>query len=332
MDILVLNASQIRSVCTMDQAIAAAEEALIRYSEKACNIPLRPHLDVARHHGKSLYMCGDVPGAEALGVKIVAVYPDNLKLGLPSVPATMILQNSRTGQVCALLDGTCLTRLRTGAVAGAATKALARPDSSVFALFGTGGQAETQLWAALSVRPIRTVRVFDLDAARAADFAARMNARFGEQFQVVVSAVPSPIAALEGADIVTTVTTAHQPVFDGRQVRPGTHVNGVGAYTPQMQEIDEYLVTHADQVYVDTLEGAAAESGDLIVPIQRGAFCTKQITGELGELLAGKKPGRETPEEITFFETTGSAVLDLVCARQIYERALAQEVGQFISL
>jgi len=332
MKIIVLNEADMRRVFTMKDAVQADKDALKLYSEGKSNIPLRANLDVPEHEGQSLYMYGYAAPAHALGVKIVSVYPKNIEKGLNSVPATMVLVNSETGEVCSIMDGTFLTRIRTGAVSGAATDLLAKKDSRVFALFGTGGQAETQLEAVLTVRPIEIVKVFDISNERAQSFADRMSEQFGEKFGVKIIAADSAADALEDADIITAVTTAKKAVFDGKLVKKGAHINGVGSYTPEMAEIDEYIVTHADKVYVDTRDGAINESGDLIQPIQKGVFSADKVTGELGEVVSGKIPGRQSEDEITFFETTGSAVMDIVTAQRIYECAVSQGIGSIIEM
>ncbi|MDF2655256.1 MAG: ocd [Bacillota bacterium] len=330
MKIIVLNQSEISRVFTMKDAIQADKDALKLYSLGKSNVPLRYNLDVPQHEGQSLYMPGYVADANALGIKIVSVFPKNIEKGLTSVPATMVLVNSETGEVCSLIDGTYLTRLRTGAVSGAATDVLARKDSRIFALFGTGGQAESQLEAVLTVRPVELVKVFDISPERAKDFAERMTELFGEKFNVTITAAGSAEEAVKDADIITCVTTSSRPVFDGRLVKKGCHINGVGSYTPAMNEIDEYLITHADKVYVDTRNGVLNESGDLIVPIQNGTYRADMLTGELGEVLAGKADGRQSDDEITVFKTTGTAVMDVVTGQRIYEAALEKGAGSII--
>lgn len=328
MDITVLNQADMVKHFSMSQAIQACKDALAFYSTGGADIPLRINIDAPLESGQCLYMPGYVPQAEAMGIKIVSVYSKNPDRGLPSVPATMILLDQQTGQVCALLDGTFLTQLRTGAVSGAATDLLAREDSHIFALLGTGGQAESQLEAVLAVRPIRQVRVFSRNLARATEFAARMSAKF----DVEIIAVETAAQAIEHADIITAVTTATSPVFDGRLVKPGAHINGVGSYTPAMQELDAYTITHAGKVYVDTLDGVLNESGDLIIPIREGLCDQSVITGELGQLIAGTISGRTDDKEITVFKTTGTAVLDVVTAKRIYTCAVQNNIGTTIAL
>jgi ornithine cyclodeaminase len=330
MKIIVLNQNDINEIFQMKDAIQADKDAFKLYSMGKSNIPLRYNLDVPEHEGQSLYMPGYVADANALGVKIVSVFPKNIEKGLTSVPATMVLVNIETGEVCSLIDGTYLTRLRTGAASGAATDVLAKQDSKVFALFGTGGQAESQLEAVLTVRPIELVKVFDISPERAEDFAQRMTSLFGEKFNVKIVAAKSSAEAVEDADIITCVTTSTKPVFDGKLVKKGCHINGVGSYTPAMNEIDEYIITHADKVYLDTRDGVLNESGDLIIPIQNDTFSADKVAGELGEVIWGKVEGRVNDDEITVFKTTGSAVLDVVTGQRIYEAALAKGAGSVI--
>lgn len=319
MQITMLNEKAIRAVYTMKDAIADCKEAAKLYSAGQCSIPLRTNLNIPEHNGQSLYMYGYVPAVHALGVKIVSVYPDNIKKGLNSVPATMVLLDATTGTVSCLLDGTVLTRFRTGAIVGAATDILARKDSTVFALFGTGGQAMSQLEAVLTVRPIKYVKVYDVDFARAKEFAYQAEEIFGKQYDVEIRAVNATDEAVQNADIITAVTTATHAVFPGELVKTGAHINGVGSYRPDMAEIDEYIVSHA-KVYVDTRNGVLQESGDLLQPIQKGLFSANRIIGEIGDVLNDKAVGRENDTELTFFETTGSAVFDLVTAQRIYEK------------
>ena len=332
-EILVLKASDISSIITMSDIISANKEALSIYSNQQSNIPLRTNIDVPEYKGQCLFMSGYAAPAKALGVKIVSVYPENINKNLTSVPATMVLVNAETGIVNALIDGTYLTRLRTGAVSGLATEILARKDSKIFALFGTGGQAITQLEAVLTVRKIELVKVFDIMYERAKEFAQRMSNLYSKKFNnVKIIAVKNSDEAVEDADIITTVTTSKKPVFNAEKVKKNVHINGVGSYTPDMCEIPEEILVRADKIYVDTKDGAINESGDLIQPIKKGLIKVEKVNGELGEVINGKIKGRENDEEMTFFKTTGTAVLDLVAAQKIYEIAKKNNIGKVIDL
>ena len=331
-EILILKESDISSMITMRDIIEADKEALSIYSSHKSNIPLRSNLNVPEYNGQCLFMNGYAAPAKALGVKIVSVYPENINKNLTSVPATMVLVDAETGVVNSLIDGTYLTRLRTGAISGLATDILARKDSKIFALFGTGGQAVTQLEAVLTVRNIEEVRVFDISKERAEEFAKKMSDKFGKKFNVKIFAAESSDAAIDNADIITTVTTSKKPVFDANKVKKNAHINGVGSYTPEMQEIPGDILVKANKIFVDTRDGAINESGDLINPIKDGLIKKEKINGELGEVINGVIKGRENDDEMTFFKTTGSAVLDLVAAQKIYEMAKVKKVGQMVDL
>lgn len=331
-EILILKESDMSSMISMSDIIEADKEALSIYSSQKSNIPLRSNLDIPEYKGQCLFMNGYAAPAKALGVKIVSVYPENINKNLTSVPATMVLVDAETGMVNSLLDGTYLTRLRTGAISGLATDILSRKDSKIFALFGTGGQAVTQLEAVLTVRKIEEVRVFDVFKERAKEFAAKMTEKFGKKFNVKIIAAESSDKAVENADIITTVTTSKKPVFNANKVKKNVHINGVGSYTPEMQEIPGDILVKANKIFVDTRDGAINESGDLIKPIQSGLIKKEKINGELGEVINGLMKGRESDDEMTFFKTTGSAVLDLVAAQKIYEMAKAKKIGQMVDL
>ena len=255
--ILVLSEKDIKDVFKMSDAISAVSLAAVAYSKGDADIPLRANIGVKEHNGDSLYMYGYVKGIDALGVKMVSVYPDNPSLGLSSCPATMVLENAKTGEVKCLLDGTFLTRLRTGALSGVATKYLSRTNSTVFALIGTGGQAESQLEAVLNVRNINEVRVYSKNYSHVENFVNKVKLKYNVNFVMCKSSVE----AITGADIVTCVTVSNEPVIDGTKFKKGVHVNAVGSYTPEMSEIDEYTVLNANKIIVDTMDGTINETG-----------------------------------------------------------------------
>lgn len=327
MKILVINKDEISWVITMTEAIEAAREALRIYSTGETDIPLRSTVAVEKWKGQALFMPGYAQDSDALGMKIVSVYPGNPAKGIPGVPSTMILLDSETGQVNALLDGTSLTQLRTGAMAGVATELLAKPLARKFVLIGTGGQAKSQLEAVLCVRPIEEVWITSQNPEHARSFLDSLPDYPGVRFYLA----QDPAEAIRSADIITTVTTSLDPVFSGADIGPGTHLNAMGSYTPQMSEIPELVLEKAAKIYVDTLD-AFTESGDFQKPLARGTFDPDRLTGELGRLIAGEIPGRTDEAEITFFESTGNAILDLVTAKKIYEKAVALGMGTWIEL
>lgn len=330
MKIIVLKEEDIKKIFTMEDAIIASKDALKLYSKGSSNIPLRTNIDIEEKNGQSLYMPGYVSGVNALGIKLVSMYPENINKGLQSISSMMLLKNHETGEICAIIDGTYLTKLRTGAVAGAATDILARKDASIFALFGTGGQAREQLEAILKVRDIKEVRIYGRNQEKCEKFVNEMENEFKEKYNVKIIRSESPDEAVNNADIITCVTTAKEPLFDGRLVKKGVHINGIGSYTPTMQEIDPYILFNSDKIYLDTRHGVLSESGDFLIPIRENKFDESSITGELGEVIMGTIPSREDDNEITFFKSVGTAVLDLVTAKRIYEKAIEMETGQVI--
>lgn len=218
----------------MRDAIEADKEALEIYSEGKAKVPLRTNIDIDEKNGQNLYMPAYVGGNQAAaGLKIVSVYPDNISKGLPSVPATVITLDADTGELGAVIEGTYLTQLRTGAVQGAATELLARKDAKVGALIGTGGQAATQLEAMIEVRDLEEIRIFDIDFSRAKKFAELMADKFNKNIYPCQTAKE----CVENADIITTVTTSKRATFNDEWIKPGAHINGIGAYTPEMCEI-----------------------------------------------------------------------------------------------
>ncbi|MGB9839776.1 ornithine cyclodeaminase family protein [Thermovenabulum sp.] len=328
---LILSAEDMKKVLTMNEAIEAVKKAYITLAQGNCVVPLRTNIAAKKYNGQILFMPSYVEGVDFAGVKIVSVYPENINKGLPSVPATMILVDGSTGIVNAIMDGTYLTRMRTGAASGVATEILARKDAKKALLFGTGGQAQTQLWALLCVRKLEEVYVFDIDFNRAKQFAEKMNDTFND-YGAKITAVENSEDVLPEVDIITTATTSKKPVFNGNLIKKGVHINGIGAYTPEMQEIPEEAVLKADKIYVDSLEACMAEAGDLIIPINKGVINKEKITGEIGKLLTGELPGRTSESEITMFKSVGLAVQDVVTAAKIYEKALELGLGKNITL
>ena len=329
MEIRVLKEQEMRELFSMEEAIECAKEALRIYTIGGADIPLRVNIPVAAAGGQALYMPGYVEAEEALGIKIVSVYPKNVERGISSVPATMILMSVETGEVCGILDGTWLTRQRTGATAGAATDLLARKDAKIGALIGTGGQAETQLEAMLTVRDLETVWVYDLSPERCREFCVQMTTQFAGKFTTKILPAASSDEAICGADIITAVTTSKRPVFDGTKVKAGAHVNGVGAFTVEMLELPKEIITRADLLVADTLHGVLHEAGDLMAALAKGAVKESDLL-EFGKLVENPALGRKNDEEITLFKTVGSGVLDVMTGKRIYEKAVAEKRGQLV--
>lgn len=328
MAIRILRKADMEQLITMKEVIEADRQALKLYSAREVDIPLRSILSVKKHKGKSLYMPGYAEEVDALGVKIVSVYPKASGNGRTSVNATMVLLDPETGAVNCLLDGPYLTQLRTGAVSGLATDYLAKKDAAVFLLLGTGEQAMPQLEAVLQVRDIKQVYVSSRLFENAKEFVEKAKVVFSD-YPADFEAVDQIDEVLGQADIITTVTSSKIPVLNCANLKPGAHVNAVGSFLPSVSEVDPLIFGCASLVYVDTVD-AINESGEFQLPLERGTISHDVVTGELGQLVLGETRGRENEEEITFFKTTGNAVMDIVAAKEIYNRAVEQGVGELV--
>jgi len=217
-----------------------------------------------------------------------------------------------------------LTALRTGAASGVATKLLAREDSEVAAVFGAGAQARTQVLAAAAVRPIKRFWVYARRRESAESLIARMKPQLGA---IELLVAESPSQAVRDADVICAATNSSTPVFDGNDLKPGAHVNGIGSYHRGMQEVDCATLRRASKIIVDHREAALAEAGDLIVAIDRGEVRASDIYAEIGEIAAGRKAGREREDEITYFKSVGNAAQDAAVAQAIYQQALQEHLG-----
>jgi len=328
---LVLTREDIKKVFSMKDAIEAAKEALVIYTQGKSVVPLRVNLDIPNMQGQSLFMPAYIEDLEVIGVKIISIFPNNPQLGKPSAPAQMVLLDGRTGEVTAIINGTYLTQLRTGAVQGAATEILARKDAEVAAMIGTGGQAAAQLEAMLCVRDLKKVRVAGRDFDKTKSFAKDMQRQLAA-YNADIVPVERSEQAVDGADIITTVTTSKAPTFDGSLVKEGAHVNGIGSYTPDARELDETIISRADGIYFDTKEGVLEEAGDVIFPMKKGLVSEVDFKGELGQVIIGDIPGREKEGDITLFKCVGMAALDLVAAHRIYKKATESGIGNHLQV
>lgn len=323
---LLLSREDIKKVFTIKDAIEADKKAFQLVVEGKCDAPLRTNIQAPKHDGCFLFMPAYVEEMDTASLKIINIFPHNIDNGIPSSPAQVLLIDGNTGIVTAVLDGTYVTQLRTGAASGAAFDVLARKDARIGALIGTGGQAATQLEAMMAARNLEEVRVYDMNYERTQDFAARMQEEL-KDYGTKIVAVRSSDEAVEGADLLITVTPSSKPVFDGTKVKAGATVSCVGAYQHHMQEMDPRILTRASKIYFDSEEAVLSESGDILIPLEEGVITKDDFTGDLGDVIRGKITGRENDDEIIVFETVGVATQDLVAAKEIYEKAVAAGVG-----
>lgn len=326
MQLRILSADDVKQALPMAEAIEVMRGAFGQLSANQADVPLRTRLQT--DSGLILLMPAFLRQSRELGFKLVSIWGDNPAKGLPAVIALAAVIDPDTGQPLALLNGEALTAVRTGAGGGLAADLLARSDSRVVTVFGSGVQARAQLEAVCQVRQVREVRIVGRTPSSVERFVAEVSAW---PHAPVVMAAGTRREAVRGADIIITATSSEKPVFDGRDLLPGTHVTGVGSYAPHMQEVDEVTVQYS-KIVVDSLQSCLAEAGDLIIPLQKNIISKLDIHGELGAIVNGKIPGRETRDEITFFKSVGVAVQDAAAAAAVLRAAEAQNLGTLVTL
>jgi ornithine cyclodeaminase/alanine dehydrogenase-like protein (mu-crystallin family) len=316
--VLILNHEEVERLLDLPGCMAAMEQALIGLARGEFHLPLRP---VVRPPGESTFL-GLMPTYRAGGrplyaLKTVAVVPDNAARGLDPHQGTVTLYDGTTGQVLAVMNATPITAIRTAAVSGIATRALAREDARDLAIVGAGHQAHPHVAAMLEARPFERIRI----ASRSFERAQRLADEWP-----LATAVESAEEAVRGADVVCTVTSSAEPVVLGEWLEPGAHVNAVGACFPHTRELDSAAVARSS-FFVDRRESAENEAGDYVQALKEGAIADGHIRAELGEVLAGTAKGRTSADEITFFESLGLAVEDLAAAEYLERRALQNGTG-----
>jgi ornithine cyclodeaminase/alanine dehydrogenase-like protein (mu-crystallin family) len=325
---LVLDRNDIRTLVPMRDAIELMKTAFRELSAGRAVSPLRSAVPV-EDGAVMLLMPAFVPAAGALGFKMVSVFEGNRDKGLPTISAMVCVVDEETGAPAAIMNGAYLTALRTGAVSGAATDLLARPDAKNLVVIGAGAQGVTQAAAVAAVRPIEKITVVDLSE----DSLQRYKEDIARDWPELADRVEtsSDASVVRDADVICTATTSRRPVFKDSDVKPGTHVNGIGAFTPEMQELPPELVARATLV-VDQIHAVLEEAGDFIIPIANGQLDKARVDRELGQVAAGEAPGRASDDEITLFKSVGNAVQDVTVARRAVTQALATGAGREVSI
>ena len=323
---LILTADDVRKALPMHEAIEAMKNAYASLTNGTAVVPLRTRLPLPDSEALSLFMPAfvDSQQGKALAIKVVSLFPSNPRRGLAYIQAAVLVFDPATGRAIALLEGSSLTAIRTGAAGGAAIDLLSRPESKVAAVFGAGAQGRTQLEAACTARRIETVFIFDPTPEKAQAFAAEMSGKgpIPEDIRVAQTAR----SAIADVDIICTATTSSKPVFEDQDIKEGTHISAVGSYTPDMQEVPAETLQRA-RIFVDSRAASLEEAGDLIQPMRAGQFDESHICGELGEVILGRIPGRRSPEEITYFKSVGIAVQDALAAQVALTNASKLKIG-----
>ncbi|MGJ3239541.1 MAG: ornithine cyclodeaminase family protein [Anaerolineae bacterium] len=323
-----LTRSEVVQALPMIEAIDGMKRAYGALSAQTAAMPLRVRVP-GQDEGVSLVMPAHLTDSGEMGVKVVSVFPKNSTRDLPTIHAVVLVLDAHTGQILGMMEGGSLTAIRTGAGAGAATDLLANPDARTVAIIGSGVQARTQLEAVCAVRPIEHAWVYSPTRAHALTFAQSLAGQEG--LPLVIDVAPSADEAIAQADIICTATTSSQPVFDGSRLREGMHINAVGSFTPTMQEVDDITLQRAS-IFVDSREAVRAEAGELVIALANGAISEDEIQIEIGDVVNGNHPGRQSPDEITYFKSVGVAVQDAVGARIALDQAQALNIGTVLDL
>ena len=312
---LVLSDSDVAKVLTMKEAIEAVERAFAEYHRGKVSMPARSTIMLPKYNGSISFMPSYLQEADAEATKIISIYPDNPKKGLPTTVAWIVVNDPETGMIEAFMDATYLTAVRTGAVTGVAAQYLAPKEARTAALYGCGVQGRTQAWAAATVGDIETLRIYDPFKGSMRRFAEEMGPKLGLD---IVMAETGEEAA-EGADIVLTATTSKAPVVYREWLGDRVHVSAIGAFYPDHRELDTRIIVDA-KVVIDDWEGIRLEAGDILIPIQEGAITEDHIHAELGELVTGEKPGRTPGDGLTVFKSVGIAIQDSSVANLVLEK------------
>lgn len=322
--VLFLSQKDVEDIVDMKEAINIVESAFSELYRGEAVMPVRTAINT--EDGVTLIMPALLKEMKALGTKIVTVYKNNPKIGLPTILAIVVLNDPRTGAPLAIMDGAYLTAVRTGAVSGVATKYLANPDSKTVGMMGAGVQARTQLWAVSEVIKIENVKIYDTIENSAKSFVRDMSKKFDFDIQIV----NTPREAVENSDVIITSSTSKNPVLDGNWLKEGAHINAIGSHTPDAREIDDITIKNS-KIVVDSKEAILKECGDILIPIKNKVIKKEDIYAELGEVVIGKKR-RKNPSEITLFKSVGLAIQDVSMAKLVYEKALRKNVGEEIEL
>ena len=320
MRIRILSAANVRAALPMPKAIDAMRHAYGQLSAGKVTAPPRQHISTDK--GVTLLMPAHLPERSEFGIKVVSVYDDNPNLDLPRITATVLVLDPATGLPKAIMDGSSLTAIRTGAGGGVAADLLARKDAKTVGLFGAGVQARAQLQAVMAVRDIKRVNLISRTKTSAQQLATEITT-WTDAPDVNLALNSQQVVA--DAEIVICATTSATPLFDGNALQPGTHITAVGTFVPEKREVDTTTIRRADRIVVDSQEACLEEAGDLIIP-------NAEIDAEIGEIVNGDQQGRQSNDEITFFKSVGVAVQDAVAGAVVLSEAEAKGLGTLVEM
>lgn len=312
-----LTAEDIKKIFSMEDAIETNKECYRAFSDGEYEVPLRTVISGSA--GDFLFMPAYSEKLGMVGMKNVNIIPGNTSKGKPASIGQIMLIDGETGELVAVMDGTYVTALRTAAASGAAFDLLGVKDAKIGAMIGTGSQAMCQLEALLTVRDLDEVRVAARNFEKTKAFVEKAGIAFA-RFGTKIVTCSDPDEAVAGADLVTLVTTSDKPVCSAENFKAGCTISAVGAYTYDMQELDPAVFAGCDKIYFDSADAVLAESGDILRPLDEGLLTRDRFTGDIGDFIAGRIPGRESDDEIIIFENVGIGALDLAAAAEIYKK------------
>jgi alanine dehydrogenase len=324
-EVLVLSASDVRKLASMRDIIGAVEDAFKAFGKGTSKLAPIILTLVDKFEGEHEIKSGYVENY-SIGAKIITYYKNNRARGLPSLFGVIVLNDLQDGRPIAIVDGTYITASRTGAAGAVAAKYLARRDSHFVGVIGAGTQGRYQVAALNEIMEISSVKVYDKIPKSASDYVKEMSSKY--KFRI--SQTDTPEFAVEDADIVVTVTPSTGPIVLNDWIREGTHINAIGADSPGKQELDPLIVPRA-KVVVDSI-AQCVERGEIQTAVRTGLLKKENIYAELSEIVLGRKPGRQTAEEITLFDATGMAVQDITTAYTVYQLAKKRGLGTEVRL
>ena len=324
-----LRSEEIHLALPMAETIEAMKTAYAVFSKGDAEVPQRLQMDIAPHFGTSIFMPSFIHDGESdsLALKTVSVFPKNGSKGLPTIHAAVMVLDPETGRIEALLEGSSLTSIRTGAASGAAIDILSRREANSVALFGAGVQGRTQLEAICAVRNIKRILVYDPNQQKANEFLTKISESANIPKDLRIARTPDEAAC--NAEIICTATTSKTPVYQADSVQPGTHVNGIGSYTLDMVENPPELIKNSN-TFVDSVSATMSEAGEIVEAIRNNYIKTEGIT-EIGDVILGKAHGRISDNQITFFKSVGIAVQDALAAHLALKNAKELNLGEKIS-
>lgn len=312
---LVLNEQDQQNLLDMKEVIEEVGHALQVFSEGKTKTPLRYVLPFNKEN-RYLVMPALSDELNIVGIKTVTFAPNNPKLDKKTITGSVLLSDYDTGETLAVLDGSYLTKIRTGAISGVATKYLAREDAKTLCVIGAGDQAEGLIAAILAVRDIEMLHISSRTRAKAEN----LDEFIKQTYHVPTKVFDEADQAMENADIIVTATNSNKPVYS-HSLHPDVHLNAVGSFKPEMQELPSETMLIANKIVVESTEAAMEETGDLKVPLEEGLLTEQSLHGELGDIVSGKISGRDDEEEVTVFKSVGLAIVDIVVAQYFYKKA-----------